>query len=229
MIIAIATALNSRSVGSSLVAIMLIECHKCKARVDAEVIAKYDDLEFDTTRTFLLKCPSCAIALIGESEEDYRDGQRVWSELVRAYPKPRKPLGADIPTIVRKSIDEAEKCMQVGAFLAATAMCGRAIEAICRHYGTRDTYLGAGLKELKDKGLIDARLYQWSEELRDQRNDAAHATDAVISAQDADDVLSFTYAIIDYVFLLTQKFEQFQQRKKAREAEKKNAATKVPK
>lgn len=203
---------------------MLIERHKCNARVDAEVIATYDDLEFDSTRTYLLKCPSCAIALIGESEEDFRDGKKVWSELVRAYPKPRKILGEDIPAIVRKSLDEAEKCMQVGAFLAATAMCGRALEAVCRHYGTKDTYLGAGLKELKDKGFIDARLFQWSEELRDQRNDAAHATDAAISAQDADDVLSFTYAIIDYVFLLSQKFEQFQRRKVAREAERNNAA-----
>jgi hypothetical protein len=34
-------------------------------------------------------------------------------------------------------------------------MCGRALEAICRHYGTQDTYLGASLKELRDKGIID--------------------------------------------------------------------------
>lgn len=209
---------------------MLVECHNCKAKVDAEVIAQCDDnLEFLTTRTYLLKCPSCTGALVATSGEDYRGGKQIWSDPVRVYPKPRKLLGADIPTIVLKSIDEAEKCMQVGAFLAATAMCGRAIEAICRHYGTKDTYLGAGLKELKDKGLIDARLYQWSEELRDQRNDAAHATDAVIFAQDAEDVMAFTYAIIDYVFLLTRKFEQFQERKKTRQMEKKSAATKGPK
>ena len=110
-----------------------------------------------------------------------------------------------------------------GAAYAATAMCGRAVEAICRHYQTRDSYLGAGLKELRDSGIIDARLYQWSEELRDQRNNAAHATDTEISFRDASDVLSFTYAIIDYVFLLTQKFDQFQARK--REREKKKAAS----
>jgi hypothetical protein len=109
--------------------------------------------------------------------------------------------------------------MQAGVFLAATAMCGRALEAICRHYNAKGNYLGPGLKELRDKGIIDARLFKWSEELRDQRNKAAHATKDHITSQDANDVLSFTYAIIDYVFLLSQKFTRFQERKKKRDKE----------
>ena len=117
--------------------------------------------------------------------------------------------------------------MQAGAFLAATAMCGRALEAICRHQGTKDTYLGTGLKELRDKGVIDARLYQWGEELREQRNNAAHATEESIHGQDASDVLAFTYAIIDYVYLLSEKFVQFQQRKNDRKANKKQGQATV--
>jgi hypothetical protein len=204
---------------------MLIECCECKARVDGEIVA-YHEHEYAgifSIRTYLLKCPSCNSALVGESEQDVRDGKLFWPDLTRVFPKPRRLLGSGIPDMVKKSIDEAERCVQAGAFLAATAMCGRALEAICRHYGTKDTYLGAGLKELRDKGIIDARLFQWSEELRDQRNMAAHATDQVISAQDARDVLSFTYAIIDYVFLLAMKFEQFQKRKDSRKNEKQHA------
>ncbi|WP_369333314.1 DUF4145 domain-containing protein [Xanthomonas hortorum] len=52
-------------------------------------------------------------------------------------------------------------------------MCGRSLEAICRYYNTKDSYLGGGLKELRDKGVIDSRLYQWSEELREGLNNAA--------------------------------------------------------
>ena len=92
-------------------------------------------------------------------------------------------------------------------------MAGRALEAVCRHYSTKDTYLGAGIKELKDQGIIDARLYEWSEELRDQRNAAAHATNTEISSQDAEDIVTLTYAIVDYVFMLTKKFENFKKRK----------------
>lgn len=203
---------------------MLIDCHICAAKVDAELLCEHSDLDFFATKTFFLRCPSCDSAIVAESQEDFVDSKTVWSRPVRVYPRPKRALGSDIPPIVRNSIDEAEKCMQSGAHLAATAMCGRSLEAICRYYKTKDSYLGGGLKELRDKGVIDSRLYQWSEELRDQRNNAAHATDTEISAQDANDVMTFTYAIIDYVFLLAQKFEQFQKRKNDRAAKKKTVS-----
>jgi hypothetical protein len=44
-----------------------------------------------------------------------------------------------------------------------------------------------------------------------------------VSGQDASDVLTFTYAIIDYVFLLTLMFQQFQKRKEARAVKKTNS------
>ncbi len=141
---------------------MLIECCECKARVDGEILA-YHEQEYDDIfriRTYLLKCPSCTTAIVGESDQEVRDGNVFWPDLTRVFPKPRRLLGSGIPEMVKKSIDEAERCIQAGAILAATAMCGRALEAICRHLGTQDTYLGAGLKELRDKGIIDARLFQ---------------------------------------------------------------------
>jgi hypothetical protein len=205
---------------------MLLDCHICKAKVDAELVGEHNNHEFFATRTYLLNCPSCGSALVAESNEDYVDGEPVWSRPVRVYPRPRRALGTDIPPIVRHSLEEAERCMQSGAYLAATAMCGRSLEAICRHYKTKDNYLGGGLKELRDLGVIDARLYQWGEELRDQRNNAAHATDTEIGAQDANDVMTFTYAIIDYVFLLAFKFEQFQKRKNDREQKKRQSSIK---
>lgn len=199
---------------------MLIDCHICKGRVDAEVVAFNDDDDFMETRTYLLKCPACSTSLVAEAYADYADGKQTWSKPIRVYPRPKRRLGDDIPRTVKASIEEAERCMQAGAYLAATAMCGRALEAICRAHKTKDGYLGGGLKELRDSGVIDARLHQWGEELRDQRNDAAHATDTEFNARDANDVLAFTYAIIDYVYLLAKKFEQFQQRKLERLSKK---------
>jgi uncharacterized protein YlaI len=149
---------------------MLIECDECKAKVDAEVLANHEHQAFGLwdVRTYLLKCPACNTALVGQTEESVHDGKLFWPDVTRVFPNPRRLLGSEIPDIVKKSMEEAERCMQVGAFLAATAMSGRALEAICRHFSTKDTYLGAGLKELREKGIIDARLFQWSEELRDQ-------------------------------------------------------------
>ena len=198
---------------------MLIECNECKAKVDAEVLSFHEHLHADifSYRTYLLKCPSCNIALVGESEEIFNDGEKYWSDVTRVFPSPRRLIRYGIPEVVSNSINEAERCMQAGAFLATAAMCGRALEGICRHFKTKGSYLGPGLKELKEKGIIDARLFEWGEELREQRNKAAHATEEEMSAEDASDVLSFTYAIIDYVFLLALKFKRFQERKKERE------------
>lgn len=92
-------------------------------------------------------------------------------------------------------------------------MAGRAVEGICRHFSTKGSYLRGGLKELKERGIIDSRLYEWGEALRGERNRASHAEDTTISTHDAEDILSFTYAIVDYVFLLTKKFEAFKKRK----------------
>jgi hypothetical protein len=197
---------------------VLIDYNSCKAKVDAYLLGEHTGRGFFQTKTFFLSCPACNSAIVAESEEDIVDGKTVWSRPIRVHPRPKRELSSEVPPIVRRSLDEAERCMQSGAYLAATAMCGRALEAICRHHQTKDSYLGGGLKELKDRGVIDARLYQWSEELRDQRNNAAHATDTVIGAQDANDVMTFTFGIVDYVFLLTQKFEQFQARKSERNA-----------
>ena len=199
---------------------MLIECNLCKARVDAIEIGFVEfDGGFWRQRTYLLKCPACDNPLVGVCEDDFPEEENPWTELVRVYPKPPRPLSQTVPEPVQKSLREADKCLQIGAHIAAAAMAGRALEAVCRHYSTKDTYLGAGLKELKDKEIIDARLYEWSEELREQRNAAAHATDAEISSQDAEDIVVFTYAIVDYVFMLTTKFEKFKKRK---DDEKKN-------
>lgn len=164
------------------------------------------------------------MALIGECDDDFPEEKNPWTDLVRVYPKPTRPLGRNVPEPVQTSLREADKCLQIGAHTAAAAMAGRALEAVCRHYSTKDTYLGAGIKELRDKGIIDARLYEWSEELRDQRNIAAHATETNISAQDAEDIVAFTYAIVEYVFMLTKKFEEFKKRK----AEAANGGKKAP-
>ena len=203
---------------------MLIECHECKARVDAEPVGYIEyDYHFWRRRTYLLKCPACKMALIGECDDDFPENEDPWTELVRVYPKPTRPLGRSVPDSVQSSLREADKCLQIGAHVAAAAMAGRALEAVCRHYSTKDTYLGAGIKELRDKGIIDARLYEWSEELRDQRNNAAHATETNISAQDAEDIVAFTYAIVEYVFMLTKKFEEFKKRKAKAASDGKNA------
>jgi len=195
---------------------MIIECHSCRARVDGEEIGFVEQTMFFTPRTYLLRCPVCKTALVGECMVDLEESGK-WTELVRVHPKPGRAAAlfefSGVPKVVIDSLKEAEKCLQVGAYLAAVGMAGRAVEGICRHFSTKGSYISSGLQELKDRGIIDARLYDWGEALRAERNKASHAEDVSISSQDAEDIMSFTYAIVDYVFLLTKKFEAFKKRK----------------
>jgi hypothetical protein len=117
---------------------------------------------------------------------------------------------------------------QANANTAACVMLGWALEGLCRNLleptspappaasatpaPKRPLMLGQGISELKKKGFIDERLYDWSQQLHAFRNVAAHPTDDVISREDAEDLQSFVYAIIEYVYDLTDRYNEFKER-----------------
>ncbi len=195
----------------------IIECPYCESRVAADVIAKRDygvseDNDVPTC-IFFLECTLCHRTMIGHShlvqvdydEWDYDNPKRLW-------PEEKKNLDWSIPKAVRNSIEEATKCYKATAYSACAVMCGRSIEALCKEHGAKNWQLAKGVKELKDKGIIDGRLFDWSEALRDRRNIGAHATEEDISKEDARDVLDFTVAICEYVYVLSDKYEKFKKR-----------------
>jgi hypothetical protein len=92
-------------------------------------------------------------------------------------------------------------------------MCRKTLEGICGELNITARNLAAALKEMKDKGIIESRLYEWADALRISGNEAAHDVGIVITAQDARDNLEFTNAILEYVFTFQDKFEQFKRRR----------------
>jgi HEPN domain-containing protein len=115
--------------------------------------------------------------------------------------------------IIRSSLEEARLCFKAGAYSASAVMAGRALEGVCRHFGTKSSYLGSGIKELRENGIIDARLAAWARELQRARNLSAHASCERVSKRDAEDLLQFVEAIGEYVFVLTAKFESYMARR----------------
>lgn len=206
---------------------MMIECSYCKSQVDAKILASHE--EFDPRndpwpyKISLLVCSSCESSLLGIQEnEDTPDGISKWSKATRIWPEPKRYIPWSVPNIVRTSLEEAERCINAGAYTAAVAMSGRALEGICRHFKTKHQFLGGGIKELLDMGIIDKRIFQWSEELHKHRNIAAHAEEHNMTKEDATDLRDFVVAISEYVFVLTEKFNNFIERQK--EAKKKKSS-----
>lgn len=207
---------------------MLIECSYCEAKVDGKVIANHidpEDPEYGYIyRTFLLECPNCRNSIVGGQVGNVNyaeDGERhEWGRVSRLWPNPEESLSHHIPEIVRASLEEADLCFKAKAYAACAVMCGRALEAICRHHLTKSQYLAGGLKELRERGIIDGRLAQWADELHKSRNMGAHASGEKVSNQDARDLLDFTNAICEYMFVLTAQYESFMKRQEARTKEK---------
>jgi hypothetical protein len=71
------------------------------------------------------------------------------------------------------------------------------------------------LPSLRDAGEIDDRLLEWGNALRMVGNEAAHDVLAEISREDAEDILDFTEAILEYLYTFKERFDQFQERRRS--------------
>lgn len=220
----------------------IIDCPRCKAKVAAEQRGQVDRSYFDDDanepigyRVVIGQCPSCKSPLVGRTEQIGFRGYEGWDvdvfgDVVRVYPEPAKVFTSyRIPRALSHSLAEADRCLQVGANIAACVMLGRALEALCRDVlqkadkseaaaeelsakPKKRLMLGNGIRELRDRKIIDDRLYDWSVSLQAMRNLAAHSEDITVSREDAQDLQIFVNAITEYVYDLTDRYQEFKER-----------------
>jgi hypothetical protein len=193
---------------------VILECTNCNALVDGEVLYSYAEETSGGPPCiwFFSRCPKCKIALLA-AQEDY-GGEK--SPIFRVYPPGEKTLSYAVPDGIKKSFVEAQACFKAQAFTACALMCRKTLEGICVHHSVKSRALAAMLKELKDQGLIEARLFEWADALRMSGNEAAHDTAVVISSAEARDLIEFTEALIEYLFTYRDKFESFKRRRNAK-------------
>jgi hypothetical protein len=198
-----------------------LDCPNCRTRSRAEItgMVEYDGGQEDASiRVMLARCPGCTYPLVGYQHDQDMDeyGRQGWSDPERVWPRPNATLSSSIPPKIGVNLSEAQKCMAATAYTASVAMTGRALEAIGRHFHTKgkaqQLMLAAGLDELHKNEIIDKRLYEWGKALHENRNLAAHASDRIFDRHDAQDLLNFAIAICEYVFVLSEKFAEFQKR-----------------
>jgi hypothetical protein len=220
----------------------IVDCPVCKAKVAAEEKGKAIHSYFDdeanepiANRLQVGQCPRCntliAAATYQTAFADYDSEYDSWSDAVRVYPQPvRTFTSLRIPETVKQSLSEADKCLQVGAGMAACVMFGRALEALCRDIlidpkekKPKRMMLGEGIRQLKASNVIDQRLFDWSQQLQAFRNIAAHPEGTPISREDAEDLQAFVHAIIEYVYDLADRYKEFQERQEFRKRPRRTA------
>ncbi|MEZ2146364.1 DUF4145 domain-containing protein [Bradyrhizobium sp. DN5] len=220
-------------------ATFIVDCPHCKVKVAAERSGIAEDSGFDRDggepygrRLFIGKCPRCEALLAATSYqtgfEGYDSNEDVWTEPERVYPEPARTFTSyRIPDTVKQSLSEGEKCIQSGASMAACVMFGRALEALCRDIlidpkapEPKRLMLGKGIEELRAKNVIDQRLYDWSQQLQAFRNIAAHPEGTPISREDAEDLQAFVHAIVEYIYDLADRYDEFKARMESRAKKK---------
>lgn len=200
---------------------VVVQCGYCYVTVLADVQGRVDctnDEDWDSWyQAVLVRCPSCKEAVFATRPMEPSDSgpDLDWGNARRAWPHPEEYLDWAIPQRVRKSLEQARKCVNAGTYLAAAVMVRRALEAIANHFDAPDRALPARIEMLKDKGVIDARMFEWAQALRRHGNLGAHDSEGDVSEQDARDLLEFAETMCEYIFVLTKKFNDFQARQTA--------------
>lgn len=134
-------------------------------------------------------------------------------EPYRMYPPQDRHLSTQIPRSLRSTHGEARKCLGAKAYQAAFMMAGSTLEQVCKLHGFKTGSLQKKLEQMRDKQIIDGRLFDWANTLRHVRNEATHDVDANISRLDAEDAVALSEALLDYLYVFTARFEAMKKRR----------------
>lgn len=203
-------------------------CLKCNILVSARVIATGHggftssapnpidevDTEYHGDSYSIALCGRCSSPfLIKESLYGIPGEFETMTESQLLYPiDSRLPLDG-VPEPVKRAYDQASRSFRASLFEPCALMCRRSLEGVCKAQGVSGPNLNAKLEALEKSGAIDARMIRWAHSIRLLGNDAAHDVDAIVSAEDARDVLDFTEALLIYIFELNHRYTVFATRR----------------
>ncbi len=199
---------------------MSIECPHCDACVVAEPHGYYvryiEPREGLPARWTLLACREKGHPLL-VVQEDFGRGIFEDDKPYRMYPPQERRLNDLIPRKLRNAHEEARRCFRSKAYKATVVMCGITLEGACELQGAEKKFtLEKKLEDMKNNGKIDNKLWEWAESLRHVRNSSAHFNDEEVTRQDADDSIAFSEALLDYLYVLSARFEAMKQRRPGR-------------
>jgi len=198
-------------------------CAECGSRVRGDVLGSQrvpgarDDMPFDS-RYELVACQGCEAPALLRYEEVYDgrppDRDSSWEPPIRVWPQNPHVIGAAVPPAIREAYRQAADCLFLAnSTEAAAMMCRLVLERTYKQQNISAKNLHGGIQGLRYAEIIDAKLYSWAEELRLAGNAAAHQVDPELSRQDAEDLVHFTHALLEYVFTLTERFREFKERR----------------
>jgi len=166
-------------------------------------------------------CTSCRSPIVLYEEASYgpHEGNWNWTPPTQEYPQADRQLPQSVPEGIRHDFAEAQRCMQARSYTAGAIMARRVVETIRMEQDYKKGNLFAALKSMRDAGVIDARLYEWADTVREVGNEGAH-NPTPVSREDAEEVLLFVEALVDYLYVFRKRHADFKRRREAIKAGK---------
>ena len=196
---------------------MIVECLDCRSHVDARDCGRFERLSDGTGPSSLftlLSCTKCGSPILTRQTNigNIAEGDK-WDTPYLVFPSADLRVNPSAPRDIQAAFEEACACYRAQAFTASAIMCRKTLEGLCSAHDISERSLAGSLKKMKESGLIDDRLFEWSDLLRIAGNEAAHGVGLSIGQPDAKDILEFTNAILDYMFSFRDRFESFKKRR----------------
>lgn len=190
-----------------------VQCPHCSKVVDMLVKAQWSigpTNDSEPLQWTAGQCPRCqdSSLFIQEYYGEQQFPPDGWDDPVRLYPPPTRRLSMEVPRSLREDYAEATKCLESKAYKAAAVMARRIVEGITVEQGYDEGDLFNRLKKMKTDGVIDERLYDWADICRDVGNQGAHASKTAVERRDAQEALEFAEALLDYLYVFQEKYEE---------------------
>ncbi len=196
---------------------MIVECLECRQHVEARESGSFkrlSDGSGPSSLITLLSCSACGAPILIRQTNigNIAEGDK-WDTPYILFPASDLRVNPSAPRDIQAAFEEACGCYRAQAFIASAIMCRKTLEGVCVAHGVAERTLARSLEKLLEDGLIDERLFEWSDSLRVAGNEAAHDVGLSIAQPDAKDILEFTNAILDYLFSYRDRFERFRKRR----------------
>lgn len=172
-----------------------------------------DDSSSPPIEWTMVQCHRCSEPTI-QARENYGGGFSEDHNPATIYPAPQQ-LSPSVPPSLRREWEEAQTCFRAKAYSACVVMVRRTLEGTCADQGIKENTLARQLKKLVSDGLVDQTLARWADALRIVGNKGAHFTGKPVPREDAEDALAFAEALLDHIYVLRRRFEQFRKRLKS--------------
>ncbi|GAA5070163.1 YbaK/EbsC family protein [Thermocatellispora tengchongensis] len=125
----------------------------------------------------------------------------------------RRPPSPAVPAHLSRELAEAAACLGAGAYTMALVNVRRLLEGVCADQGITGVPLYRALRAMRRRGLIEGRLADWAEELRELGNEAAHMSGRPVGREDAEDAIALAEALLDHLYVFRSRYEEFVKRR----------------